>query len=214
MKGLSSMATSDSTTNIPYGYCQCGCGQATQLSLTTDEKFDAIKGKPNRFIKGHNARGEACPVAERFWPKVAITANPDKCWEWQVGLFSNGYGNFNIGGKHKPASRVAWELTYGAIPDGLWILHTCDNRKCCNPRHLFLGTSNDNTQDMVKKGRQARGEKHSSHKLTLEQVRYIRERYAAGGISQSELARQMGVTPSTAWHIVHGKTWDDLPKAG
>lgn len=207
MKGLSSMATHDSTTNIPYGYCQCGCGQETQLSLTTDKKFDAVRGKPNRFIHGHNARGKGRPVAERFWSHVAITANPDKCWDWQLSLNVGGYGWFNINGSHDHANRVAWRLIYGEIPDGLWVLHKCDNRACVNPLHLFLGTIQENVQDMVNKGRQAKGENNARHKLTWEQVRTIRERYAMGGISQSELARQMGVAMPTVWQIVHGNTW-------
>lgn len=95
---------------------------------------------------------------QRFWSKVAITANPDKCWEWTRALATGGYGSFydrNIG-RNAIASRVAWEMTYGEIPPGMKALHKCDNPCCCNPNHIFIGTQKDNMQDMVRKGRKHR----------------------------------------------------------
>lgn len=88
--------------------------------------------------------------ASRFWSKVDKAA---ACWQWQGSKFTTGYGAFSIGGKNRAAHRVAYELTHGAIEGGLHICHSCDNRLCVNPLHLFSGTRSDNMRDMVSKGR-------------------------------------------------------------
>lgn len=149
---------------------------------------------------------------QRFWSKIAITANPDKCWEWQSSKNDQDYGRFLFNRKSRAAHRIAWELTYGEIPDGLSVLHKCDNRKCCNPAHLFLGTHLDNMRDMVQKGRHVPclGERHGMHKLTAEKVRYIRKRYAQGGILQRELADEMGVSRSTIGKAIHRQLYGSV----
>ena len=89
-------------------------------------------------------------VLNRFWSKVNKT---DTCWLWTASSRTDGYGVIGIEGKTKSAHRVSWQLTYGDIPDGLYVCHHCDNKLCVNPNHLFLGTAKDNTQDMIQKGR-------------------------------------------------------------
>lgn len=97
---------------------------------------------------------------QRFWEKVAV-AGPDDCWEWQAGINNQtGYGHLNLHDgttKQGYAHRVAYTLTNGPIPDGLWILHSCDNRRCVNPAHLRAGTPKENVADMMSRGRQRRG---------------------------------------------------------
>ncbi len=89
-------------------------------------------------------------VSERFWDKVNKT---DNCWEWNAGLFESGYGAFNFNGNAVTAHRLSYELIFGKITNELHVLHKCDNRKCVNPEHLYLGTQLDNARDMMDRGR-------------------------------------------------------------
>lgn len=91
-------------------------------------------------------------VEERFWSKVS-KCECDKCWEWTASLNSKGYGRMNMQGRTGLSHRLSWLIHFSEIPDGLDVLHHCDNPKCVNPNHLFLGTHSDNMRDMVKKGR-------------------------------------------------------------
>jgi hypothetical protein len=75
------------------------------------------------------------------------------CHEWQGALTYNGYGRIGVNGKVQRAHRVAYELAHGPIPEGIVVCHRCDNPRCCNPDHLFLGTTQENVDDKVQKGR-------------------------------------------------------------
>ena len=133
-------------------------------------------------------------VAERFWSKVD-KGGSDECWPWTVGLFSAGYGAFKLNHRAEHAHRMAWALTNGPIPEGKWVLHKCDNRACCNPAHLYLGTHQDNMDGKARRGR-------SNRKLTNAQRREICRRYGAGGITQQALANEFGVDPTTVSDVV------------
>jgi len=206
------MATPNFTTEneIPYGYCQCGCGQKTPLYKTTKKSAGRIKGEVARFLKHHGksrARTHEQVVSD-FWSKVAIRANDDLCWEWLASKNKKGYGYVGIGEKRMvKAHRFAWAYPDYVIPDGLHVLHSCDNPSCCNPKHLFLGTQMDNIKDMISKKRD-----HflTGLKLTSKEVLEIRSRYKVGGVSQSALAKEFKVSHSNISFIIHRKTWKDL----
>lgn len=152
-------------------------------------------------------------LEERFWSKVKIGA-PTECWEWQAGIKENGRGHFMTGKKNYQAHRVAWELTNGPIPDGLYVCHKCDNGKCCNPNHLFLGTPADNTHDMINKGRKwlGYGEKAPYVKLNQEQVEFIRSHYKwfDPNWNMPALAKMFNVSKSTIGSIIRRKTWSSI----
>ncbi len=94
----------------------------------------------------------------RFWQNVAFTANPNLCWNWTAAIYSikKPYGIFYFNNKGYTASRVAYTFHFKEDPKELCVLHKCDNPKCVNPNHLFLGTNDDNVKDKVSKGRQAK----------------------------------------------------------
>jgi len=107
-----------------------------------------------RFLPGHHRRGAYPPLEERFRSRVDVKG-PDDCWEWTAGKIPGGYGAVwdNSIGRHQHAHRLAWELANGPIPDGMWVLHRCDNPPCCNPAHLWLGTQYENDKDRTRKQR-------------------------------------------------------------
>lgn len=89
----------------------------------------------------------------RFWAKVDTAGGIDACWPWSGNRIAKGYGIFTHRGRNAGAHRTAYQYAVGQIPDGLWVLHRCDNPPCCNPAHLWLGTATDNNRDMIAKGR-------------------------------------------------------------
>ena len=150
-------------------------------------------------------------LAERFWEKVDVRG-PDDCWEWKAAQTKDGYGSIGVGNqKTDKAHRVSWQLHNGPIPEGLHVLHNCDNPSCVNPKHLHLGTNADNVREKVERGRHPclsfPGERNGNAKLTVDQVIEIRRQYADCGTSQVDLAEIFGVTYQLIWRIVHRKCW-------
>lgn len=140
---------------------------------------------------------------ERFEEKFTKS---DGCWNWIAYKDRWGYGRLQFSKKMQSAHRVAYQLYVGEIPEGLCVLHHCDNPACCRPDHLFLGTNNDNVRDRMNKGRGAIGEKHGMAKLTEEQVKTIRSKRSEGAHA-TDLAKQFGVAQRTISKIVLYQKW-------
>jgi len=226
---------------IPLGLCQCGCGQKTSLAKLNNTARGNVKGRPVRFVVGHKTP----PLEQRFWNKVQKINESNGCWLW-TGATTKGYGNFTIPiSRPVRAHRFSWELHNGPIPEGWVVCHSCDAlypigdisyRRCVNPTHLFLATNEENSADMVRKGRVAKGkraprlvhpesyarlkekragsglkgEANAAAKLTDQQVKAIREAFAQG-TPIYKLALEYTVERNTIGKIVHRKTWKHVP---
>ena len=129
----------------------------------------------------------------------------DGCWIWTACVTHNGYGVLKVDGRGRRAHRIMWEIVNGPIPDGMCVLHKCDNPSCVNPAHLFVGTTADNNRDAQQKGRIARGERQHIAKLDADDVRSIRRLHP--GISIRRLAIQYGVAKRTIRHVINLTTW-------
>lgn len=143
------------------------------------------------------------------------------CWEWIGPKDRDGYGQLTLGkrGTQVRAHRYSWELSNGPIPEGMFVLHRCDNPSCVNPRHLFLGTQTDNMRDMVAKGRgpDVSGESNPRAKLSREDVRQI-IRHARHvphhkGLTHQELAKRFGVSKSLISQIAQKRIWREIAHA-
>jgi len=160
------------------------------------------------------------------------------CWLWTGGKVGKGYGSFRgLNQKTTSAHRFAWLLANGAIPDRMHVLHKCDNMLCVRAEHLFLGTNTVNVHDMIAKGRHShgaqhgslcnpprgdghvsrrkpelrpRGERHGRAKLTEAHVREIRALYAAGGITQRELAKRFNSNQASISCVINRKQWKSV----
>lgn len=161
-------------------------------------------------------------LAERFWPKVNKLGPKQphmktRCWVWTASL-NVGYGQIGRGPAGAGAAfahRVSWELRYGKIPSGRWVLHKCDNPPCIRPSHLYLGAPKDNESDMTKRRRRVslHGEESPHAKLTEADVRCIRAEYEPGkqGVahskSQKSIAKRYGVSAFTISQIIRRVKW-------
>ena len=142
-------------------------------------------------------------LEDRFW-RFVDKSDDDSCWLWSGGTVGRGYGSIMLPDQSTgTAHRVSYEIHYGEIPDGMNVLHKCDNPPCVNPKHLFLGTHADNSLDMTDKNRQANGESCGLSKLTESDIKYIRE----SDLTQKELAKEFGVTQANISEIKRGRTW-------
>ena len=119
---------------------------------------------------------------------------------------SDGYPRAHAGGKVDRVHRIMYRKFKGEIPDGMVVRHTCDNRKCCNPDHLILGTHADNARDREERKRGAYGEKNGAARLTQERVDQMRVAFKVG-IPVSEVAAVFGVSVSAAYRVKVGRTW-------
>jgi len=143
----------------------------------------------------------------RFWAKVIITT-PNKCWNWRGAIKGRGYSRFALNSRGYSSHRVAWFLYNRKQPGNSLVCHHCDNPRCCNPYHLFLGTISDNAVDKNQKGRGVdnRGAKHGLAKLSMADVSTIRQ-LSDLGYSQSKIAEQFKIHQGTVSRLVNRHRW-------
>lgn len=160
-------------------------------------------------LKGLSVRQR---LERKFWAVMGDVPVPtdDVCWVWPKPPAKDGYGLVMVWQRNKPSvvvrvHRLAYELMVGVIPDGLLVLHSCDNPVCVNPTHLWVGTQTDNMQDMSDKGRAGARKRR---KLTTEQAREVR--LLSRGLSPELIARRFGVSRACIRHIVSGRCYAEV----
>ena len=139
---------------------------------------------------------------EKFWSLVKCLSR-DECWEWQGSLWASGYGRFHYDKKSDRSHRLAWQFSRHRIGDDDCILHKCDNRKCCNPHHLFVGSRKDNNDDKTRKGRQSKGTDFERTILSEGDVRTIKR----SDLSGSVLSEKFGVSACHINNIKKDRKW-------
>ncbi len=134
-------------------------------------------------------------------------AGPDDCWEWKASKIK-GYARIGWQGKTLKAHRLIFQWSTGVDPAGNHVRHTCDNPGCVNPKHLLLGTPQDNMDDKVKRGRSLRGSQHPTSKLNEKDVRKIRS--LKGKMTQQEIADEFGISQAHVSSIQQRKAWSHV----
>ena len=177
--------------------CICKCGI---------EKFVRI----DYVTKG---RSKSCGCFRKNFKELFFrhVEKSDGCWNWIGSLNQKGYGSFNNSKfLTKRTHRISWIIHFGKIPKGLFVCHSCDNPACVNPEHLFLGTAQDNTNDMFKKNREKplKGEDCPRSKLTKEDVINIRNE---SNLKKVDLAKKYGVSKDHIDGIIRRDSWRHIP---
>jgi len=171
------------------------------------EEYGISKSHVQRIVCGVSWRELARKKTEEefFWSRVGRNTE-ESCWEWTGGHYKSGYGYFRWEGKSRLSHRLAWELSVGPIPNGLFVCHTCNNPSCINPRHLFLGSQEENMQHMVQEGRH-----RGNAKLNEEDILEIRHLYSVG-VPVREIAEKFQIHSNSVWRCVTGKAWSRVGK--
>ena len=133
---------------------------------------------------------------DRFWNKVDKSGD---CWEWTAHIDPCGYGRFGLNGKIEYAHRAVFFIEGSDIPSGMCVCHKCDNRKCVNPDHLYIGTHDDNVADKVQRG-------NHGFKITREDIPFIRKLIKSGETNQ-QIADRYGVSDMAISAIRTGRSW-------
>lgn len=195
-----------------------------RLLAKKNKKITICEYCKKEYIK--KSFSKKCSVKCRLISNIKIN---DKCWEWQGNLGKNGYGKIRNNLEHWSTHRLSYFIFKGEIPDDILVCHTCDNKKCINPDHLYLGTHKDNAQDALKKGLlkstsgskwsestrekmksrpgpDKKGDKHHLRKLTSKNIYEIRTMLDEG-IKQAEIAKIYDVNPSCISNVKRKKSW-------
>lgn len=170
----------------------CGCLEDKPCYEHGEKNMDQVDEEKDTQADRAVVVSWKTPLPVRFSRSVEKT---DTCWLWTGRTIRDGYGSIRNKGKRLLAHRVSWEIHHGEIPNGLFVLHKCDNPPRVNPDHLFLGTKRDNNIDMSIKER-------ATIKLTNAQVREARTLHASGAMGYRKLAKHFGVSPGGIKDII------------
>jgi HNH endonuclease len=193
--------------------CKCDCGRITENAISNIRRsrvkscgclhLEVLENSKKLFLPYSDEEAIAA-----FKSKIDVVHSG--CWNWFATRNTCGYGVFCFRGKNQLAHRVSWLIHKGHIPNGRYVLHRCDNPRCVNPDHLFLGTQTDNMRDAVRKGRlktgNVRGTDQPLSPFVESQVHFIRLA-SSEGFSRSSIARYFGVCRTSIDAIVNRKTW-------
>jgi hypothetical protein len=149
-----------------------------------------------------NASGARAPIDVRVFGRVSVAGSG--CWEFSGSRFRLGYGSVTHGGKVCSAHRLAYEIAIGPIPEGMHVIHACDNPPCVNPAHLRAGTHSDNMNDKMAKGR---GIMPRTRHTKLSKGDAVTIREMRGRCSQRELSERFGISQSNISRIQSGERW-------
>lgn len=181
--------------------CICDCGNKKIIS---ESNLQSGNIKSCGCLRSIHRKNYDEDMKQKLFSKIKQV---NDCWEWQGSLHRQGYGNFPYKNSGQLAHRVSWILFNGEIPSGMNICHKCDNPPCVNPDHLFVGSYQDNINDMFRKGRKNhQGENHPKVKLSSSQVLEIRE-LLNKKITQEEICKKYGITNGHVGSIKHKRTW-------
>lgn len=148
----------------------------------------------------------------RFEAKVDRGGGLDACHRWWGSVSEGGYGLCRIEGVPRRAHRVAYEIAYGPIPEGLLVRHTCDNRRCVNPKHLIVGTIADNNRDRLRHGSSYfHGDQHWGSKLSETDIKFAFE-LRRTGTPYRDIAARLGISYTAIHYALNGKTWKHLDR--
>lgn len=187
--------------------------QIAQRTISDDDRVlplicnNKICVNPEHLVHGDEAR---------FWAKVQKLSGADDCWVWTAAFDKDMYGKFRLSENGKKidirAHVYSWLLFTGlSHSKGLQVCHKCDHPYCVNPDHLFLGTVQDNMEDRDAKGRQTKGDKHPKSKITKEQVIEMRELFATGKYTKTQLSHLYKLSLSNTSAIIRRDIWKSVP---
>lgn len=188
-----------------FWLCECECGQK---NIVAGSKLR------NGMTKSCGCYQSANYRRNRIFDK-GYKILPNGCWEWLLNRCKGGYPEIGryMKGEQRKGHRFSYEKFKGPIPFGMYVCHTCDNRGCVNPNHLWLGTHEENMKDMVDKKRQGYGVNHSQAKLSEKQAKEIYFKYHQLKMKQRDIAKEYGLTQYAVWAISNERTWKHVDKS-
>lgn len=182
------------------------CGKEYQRPFS-EAKRSNMKFCSRSCVTANTNKKNKKQTIELFYKNTIVPKNRDECWIWQCGKTAR-YGQIKINGIKVGVHRFSYEYFNGKIPEGMYICHQCDQPKCVNPKHLFIGSSQDNMDDKIQKGRgkYCKGEKQAGSILSEQQVKEIKLKLKEG-VYQRILSAEYGVSQTTIYKINQGIHW-------